>query len=122
MLCIYCLQQWYNLSGPGAENALYDIQSTRAFCGLDLGRDPIPDAPTILNFHHLLERHELTKGNALSCLRWGVSTAAFLSRGALGTIGPALTFCPICRSSTSRELPERSAIAGAGNIAIISIH
>jgi hypothetical protein len=63
MLCIYCLQQWYNLSGPGAENALYDIQSTRAFCGLDLGRDPIPDAPTILNFHHLLERHELTKGN-----------------------------------------------------------
>ena len=30
MLRIYCLQQWYNLSDPGAEEALYDIQSTRA--------------------------------------------------------------------------------------------
>ena len=32
MLRIYCLQQWYNLSDPGAEEALYDIQSMRAFC------------------------------------------------------------------------------------------
>src|SRR6476661_5780719 len=43
MLRIYCLQQWYNLSDPGAEEALYDIQSMRAFCNLELGRDPIPD-------------------------------------------------------------------------------
>ena len=38
MLRIYCLQQWYNLSDPGAEEALYDIQSMRAFCNLELGR------------------------------------------------------------------------------------
>src|SRR3977135_4343117 len=49
MLRIYCLQQWYNLSDPGAEEALYDIQSMRAFCDLELGRDPIPDETTILN-------------------------------------------------------------------------
>ena len=61
MLRIYCLQQWYNLSDPGAEEALYDIQSMRAFCSLELGRDPIPDETTILNFRHLLEAHELTK-------------------------------------------------------------
>lgn len=61
MLRIYCLQQWYNLSDPGAEEALYDIQSMRAFAGLELGRDCIPDETTILNFRHLLERHELTK-------------------------------------------------------------
>src|SRR5262245_62195105 len=61
MLRIYCLQQWYTLSDPGAEEALYDIQSMRAFCGLELGRDAIPDETTILNFRHLLERHELTK-------------------------------------------------------------
>src|ERR1700716_1397945 len=60
MLRIYCLQQWYNLSDPGAEEALYDIQSMRAFCNLELGRDPIPDETTILNFRHLLEAHELT--------------------------------------------------------------
>ena len=41
--------------------ALYDIQSMRAFCNLELGRDPIPDETTILNFRHLLETHGLTK-------------------------------------------------------------
>jgi len=61
MLRIYCLQQWYNLSDPGAEEALYDIQSMRSFAGLELGRDAIPDETTILNFRHLLERHDLTK-------------------------------------------------------------
>ena len=61
MLRIYFLQQWYQLSDPGAEEALYDIQSMRAFAGLDLGRDAIPDETTILNFRHLLERHDLTK-------------------------------------------------------------
>ena len=61
MLRIYCLQQWYALSDPGAEEALYDIQSMRAFACLELGRDAIPDETTILNFRHLLERHELTK-------------------------------------------------------------
>ena len=61
MLRIYLLQQWYQLSDPGAEEALYDIQSMRQFAGLDLGRDAIPDETTILNFRHLLERHELTK-------------------------------------------------------------
>src|SRR5215470_10580415 len=33
----------------------------RAFCHLELGRDPIPDETTILNFRHLLETHALTK-------------------------------------------------------------
>jgi hypothetical protein len=34
MLRIYCLQQWYQLSDPGAEEALYDIHSMREFCNL----------------------------------------------------------------------------------------
>ena len=61
MLRVYRLQQWYNLSDPGAEEALYDIHSMRAFCGLELGRDAIPRRDTILNFRHLLEWHDLTK-------------------------------------------------------------
>jgi hypothetical protein len=32
MLRICCLRQWYNLSDLGAEEALYDIKSMRAFC------------------------------------------------------------------------------------------
>ena len=60
MLRIYCLQQWYGLSDPVAEEALYGIESMRRFVGLELGEDSIPDETTILNFRHLLEAHELT--------------------------------------------------------------
>jgi hypothetical protein len=76
MLRIYCLQQWYNLSDPGAEEALYDIQSMRAFCVLELGRDAIPDETTILNFRHLLERHDLTASPSRSRSRWGASSGS----------------------------------------------
>ena len=60
MLRIYCLQ-WYGLSDPGAEEALYDMASMRGFAGLELGQDAIPDETAILNFRRLLETHNLTK-------------------------------------------------------------
>jgi len=47
MLRIYFLQQWYNLSDPGAEESLYDMHSMRDFAGLDLARAAIPDETTI---------------------------------------------------------------------------
>jgi transposase, IS5 family len=59
MLRIYFVQHWFNLSDPGAEEALYDSPALRRFAGVDLGRAPAPDETTILNFRHLLERHEL---------------------------------------------------------------
>ena len=59
-LRVYCLQQWYALSDP-AEEALYDSDTMRRFAELELGDDAIPDETTILNFRHLLERHELTR-------------------------------------------------------------
>jgi IS5 family transposase len=59
MLRIYFLQQWFDLSDPGVEEALYDSLAMRSFVGLDLGREPVPDETTVLNFRHLLEAHEL---------------------------------------------------------------
>lgn len=59
MLRIYFLQHWFNLSDPGAEEALYESRSMCRFVGIDLGREPVPDETTILKFRHLLERHEL---------------------------------------------------------------
>lgn len=59
MLRIHLLQLWFNLSDPGAEEALYDSPTMRAFAGIDLGREPVPDETTILNFRHLLETHDL---------------------------------------------------------------
>jgi IS5 family transposase len=61
MLRIYFMQQWYGLSDPGMEDALYDIESMRRFSGIEIGIDAVPDETTILHFRHLLERHNLTK-------------------------------------------------------------
>jgi len=61
LLKIYFLQQWYNLSDPGAEEAIYDRISFQKFLGIDLIADRIPDETTILNFRHLLEEYELQK-------------------------------------------------------------
>ena len=59
MLRIYFLQQWFNLSDPGIEDAMYDSLAMRSFVGIDLGREPAPDETTVCKFRHLLERHGL---------------------------------------------------------------
>jgi IS5 family transposase len=59
MLRIYCVQQWFNLSDPAVEEALYESVSMRQFVGIDLGREPAPDETTVCKFRHLLERHDL---------------------------------------------------------------
>jgi len=59
MLRVYFLQQWFNLSDPGAEDALYESPVLRRFAGVDLGRAAVPDETTILRFRRLLEQHEL---------------------------------------------------------------
>ncbi len=63
MLRIYFLQQWFNLSDPAAEDALYDSVSMRRFVGVDLAKGRAPDETTICRFRHLLERENL--GSAL---------------------------------------------------------
>ena len=60
MLRIYFLQQWFNLSDPAAEDAIYDSESMRRFARVELGEDTVPDESTILRFRHLLEKHQLT--------------------------------------------------------------
>jgi len=61
MLRIYFMQQWFNLSDPAMEDALYDSESMRRFAGVELIDDAVPDESTILRFRHLLERHQLTQ-------------------------------------------------------------
>ena len=62
MLRIYFMQQWFNLSDPGMEDALYEMESMRHFAQIDVTKDVIPDETTILRFRHLLEQHQLTEG------------------------------------------------------------
>jgi IS5 family transposase len=59
MLRTYFMQQWFNLSDPGVEEALYESATLRRFAGVDLGVAPAPDETTVLRFRHLLERYDL---------------------------------------------------------------
>ena len=59
MLRIYFLQNWFNLSDPAVEEALYDSLSMRNFVGIDLGREGAPDETTVCKFRHLLETNDL---------------------------------------------------------------
>ena len=60
MLRMYFLQQWFGLSDEGLEDSVYDSQAMRGFLGIDLSREGVPDATTLLGFRHLLEAHDLT--------------------------------------------------------------
>lgn len=60
MLRIHFLQQWYALSDPAMEEALYDTPVMRRFARLS-GLDNVPDETTILNFRRLLETHGLAE-------------------------------------------------------------
>jgi IS5 family transposase len=59
MLRTYFVQQWFNLSDPGVEEAFYESAALRRFAGVDLGVAPAPDETTICRFRHLLEKHQL---------------------------------------------------------------
>jgi IS5 family transposase len=63
MLRMYCVANWFNLADEACEDALYDVAVFREFCRIDLGRERVPDATTLLKFRHLLEEHKL--GEAL---------------------------------------------------------
>lgn len=60
MLRMYFLQQWFGLADEALEDAIYDSQAMREFVGIDLSRESVPDATTLLKFRRLLEEHKLT--------------------------------------------------------------
>lgn len=62
MLRIHLLQNWFALSDSAMEEALYEITSLRQFAQLSLTLGSIPEDTAIMNFHHLLEKHDLAMG------------------------------------------------------------
>lgn len=61
ILRMYIVQQCFGFSDEGAEDAVYDSQAIRCFVGVDLNREAVPDATTLLKFRHFLEAHHLTE-------------------------------------------------------------
>src|ERR1051325_5314422 len=61
MLRLHFLQQWFTLSDPAMEEALYDVPLYREFAGLGEASKRLPDETTILRFRHRLEKHKLAE-------------------------------------------------------------
>ena len=61
MLRMYCVRQWYSLADEALEDALYDSQALRDFVGIDLSRESVPDATTLLKLRRLLQDNDLTR-------------------------------------------------------------
>jgi IS5 family transposase len=61
MLRMSFLQQWFGLADEALEDTVYDSQAFRAFPGIDLGRESVPDATTLLKFRRLLEEKDLAR-------------------------------------------------------------
>ena len=102
MLRVYFLQQWFNLSDPGAEEALYESLVLRRFAGVDLGRAPAPDESTILQFRHLLEKHDLGGAMLQTMNEYLESRGIRISRGTI--VDATILHAP---SSTKNRRGER---------------
>lgn len=61
MLRMYLMQDWFNLSTPGIEDAINDSYSMRSFLRVDFLREQVPDSTTLLRFHRLLKAHKLNE-------------------------------------------------------------
>ena len=59
MLRMYLLQNWFNLSDVGVEDAIYDSYAMRSFMHIDFCTEQVPDSTTLLKFRHLLEEHKI---------------------------------------------------------------
>jgi IS5 family transposase len=85
MLRIYFLQQWFNLSAPAVEEALYDMASMRAFASIDLGDAPTtqrPAKPRDRLVWPALQSYGSLPDAANAGLAGATTGAAYLSEGA----------------------------------------
>ncbi len=102
MLRIYFVQQWFNLSDPAVEEALYESHSLREFVGVDLGKEPAPDETTVCKFRHLLEEHDLG-GEMLEAVNQHLQSKGIrVTRGTI--VDATIIHAP---SSTKNEKQER---------------
>jgi IS5 family transposase len=102
MLRMYFVQHWFNLSDEACEDALLDSPALRLFVGIDLGRERVPDATTLLKFRRLLEQHQL--GQCLFARVGKVLQAQGLKVGAGTIVDATLIAAP---SSTKNAEKQR---------------
>ena len=114
MLRVYCLQQWYGLSDPGMEEALYDMESMRRFAGIELIDEAVPDETSILNFRRLLETHELTAKIFAEVVEYLEEHKLLLRQGTI-VDATIIAAPPSTRNAERKRDPEMSATRKGNN-------
>ena len=54
---MYLMQNWFNLSDEGIEDAIYDSSAMKKFLKIDFNEESVPDATTLLKFRHMMEQN-----------------------------------------------------------------
>lgn len=83
MLRMYFVQQWYGLADEAVEDAVYDSQALRNFMGIDLSRESVPDATTLMGFRHRLEAHDLAQAMLVEVNAMLLERGLLMSKGTL---------------------------------------
>src|SRR2546421_493655 len=117
MLRIYFVQQWFNLSDPAVEEALYDSLVMRRFVDIDLGREAVPDETTVCRFRHLLETHAVVAAPAnvadstvLPELLHGQETRVWGDQAYRGQRAVIREHAPKARDFTNRRYRHRGVV------------
>jgi IS5 family transposase len=97
MLRMYFVQQWYGLADEAVEDAVYDSQALRNFMGIDLSRQSVPDATTLMGFRHLLEANDLTRAMLVEV------NVMLMERGLLMTKGTLVDATLIAAPSSTKN-------------------
>jgi len=114
MLRVYCLQQWYGLSDPGMEEALYDMESMRRFAGIELNDEAVPDETSILHFRRLLETHELTEKIFAEVVEYLEEHKLLLRQGTI-VDATIIAAPPSTRNAERKRDPEMSSTRKGNN-------
>jgi len=101
MLRMYFVQHWFNLADVACEDALLDSTALRRFVGIDLGRERVPDATTLLKFRRLLEKHKL--GEALFAKVGEVLQAQGLKVGSGTIVDATIIGAPSSTKNAERQ-------------------
>ena len=83
MLRMYFVQQWYGLADEAVEDAIYDSQALRNFMDIDLSRERVPDATTLMGFRHLLEANDLPQAMLVEVNAMLIERGLLMSKGTL---------------------------------------
>ena len=99
MLRMYLMQNWFNLSDAGIEDAIYDSYAMRSFMHLDFLTEQVPDATTLLHFRRMVEENRIGE-KIFSDVRFRLERAGLMMHG--GTIVDA-TIIAAPSSTKNRE-------------------